>query len=311
MKKTIDELMQAPCWVIDILPEQVPANSSGQYFAVEAYYLEKERLAAIRDKHTNLLLKLNCYLQLSLDGETNPPPKQLAEAVKSRPLCLRAGDALILSEPDDTHMTLFGPDEKLLALVKAIASGEGLFVWQPPEQSPASATDLRLYIPRKEDGWFYVRMMSDPATMAYNAPWFPPDGGIPNAAEEWDGLCAGWIGHTPERFYAYLQRISDGAFVGDVNYHLNSQGTQYDMGVVIYAPERGKGYGRTGLRLLLDRAFRMDGIPCLHNDFETGRDAACRIHRAAGFRDAGSSDGMLHLELTREDYLAACREERK
>ena len=172
------------------------------------------------------------------------------------------------------------------------------------------ATDaLRLYVPQREDGWFYVQMLSDPATMAYNAPWFPPDGCIPNVAEEWDDLCAGWIGHEPERFYAYLQRIYDGVFVGDVNYHLNGQGTQYDMGIVIYAPERGKGYGKAGLRLLLDRAFRVDGVPALRNDFETDRDAACSIHRALGFRDAGGSDGMLHLVLTREDYLAACRAE--
>ena len=36
---------------------------------------------------------------------------------------------MILSEPDDTHMTLFGPDEKLLKLVKLLAAGEGLYVW--------------------------------------------------------------------------------------------------------------------------------------------------------------------------------------
>ena len=171
-----------------------------------------------------------------------------------------------------------------------------------------STTDaLRLYIPHKEDGWFYVQMLSDPATMAYNAPWFPPDGCIPGAAEEWNDLCAGWIGHEPERFYAYLQRISDGVFVGDVNYHLNGPGTQYDMGVVIYAPERGKGYGKAGLGLLLDQAFRVDGIPALHNDFETTRDAAWRIHKDAGFREAGTADGILHLVLTRKDYLASCR----
>ena len=167
------------------------------------------------------------------------------------------------------------------------------------------ATDeLRLYIPRREDGWFYVKMLTDPATMAYNAPWFPPDGCIPGAAEAWENICTSWIGHEPERFYAYLQRVSDGAFVGDVNYHQNGQG----MGIVIYAPERGKGYGKAGLRLLADKALRIDGVPTLRNDFETDRDAACHIHRAVGFRDAGATDGVLHLVLTREDYLAACRE---
>ena len=168
---------------------------------------------------------------------------------------------------------------------------------------------LKLYIPRPEDGWFYVRMMSDPATMAYNAPWFPPDGCIPDAEEEWKALLAGWIGRKevpPKRFYAYLQRIADGAFVGDVNYHCNPAQDFCDMGIVIYAPERGKGYGREGLRLLTERAFRTDGISCLHNDFETTRDAAYRIHIAAGFREVQSGDGMYHLEMTREDYLRRC-----
>lgn len=164
--------------------------------------------------------------------------------------------------------------------------------------------ELRLYVPRPEDGWFYRKMMSDPATMAYNAPWFPPDGCLPDPEGAWADLQAEWIGRAPERFYAYLQRVSDGAFVGDVNYHRHPGRDWCDMGVLIYAPERGKGYGEPGLRLLLDRAFRLDGVPCLHNDFEASRAAAYRIHLAVGFREIRAEDGMLHLELTREEYLS-------
>ena len=162
---------------------------------------------------------------------------------------------------------------------------------------------LRLYIPRAEDGWFYVKMMTDPATMAYNAAWFPPDGCIPDAENEWKELIAQWTDAAPARFYAYLQRCSDGAFVGDVNYHRQPGRDWCDMGIVIYAPERGKGYGKQGLRLLLDRAFRIDGVFCLHNDFETTRDAAYRIHKAVGFRETETENGVIHLKLTREDYL--------
>ena len=156
---------------------------------------------------------------------------------------------------------------------------------------------------RYEEDQSYVKMMSDPETMAYNAPWFPPDGCIPEPEAEWLDLQAQWIGKEPERFYAYLQRKCDGAFVGDVNYHFNPEQNRYDMGIVVYAPERGKGYGRQGLLLLLDRAFKTDGVACLHNDFETTRDAAYHIHKAAGFRDAGIIDGIIQLELTREEYL--------
>lgn len=163
--------------------------------------------------------------------------------------------------------------------------------------------ELQLYIPRAEDGWFYCKMMSDPETMAYNAPWFPPDGCIPALEEEWRKMQASWIGKGPERFYAFLQRKSDGAFVGDVNHHYNPEQSWWDMGIVIYAPERGKGYGKQGLRLLLDRAFNVDGISRLHNDFETTRDAAYHIHKAVGFRETGREGGIIQLELTREEYL--------
>ena len=163
--------------------------------------------------------------------------------------------------------------------------------------------ELELYIPQPEDGWFYVKMMSDPATMAYNAPWFPPDGCIPDPDAGWRDLLEAWIGKGPERFYAFLRRKRDGAFVGDVNDHYNPDRGRWDMGIVIFAPERGKGYGRQGLALLLDHAFRTDGIPRLHNDFEPTRGAALRIHRAAGFRETGTGGGIVQLEISREEYL--------
>ena len=162
---------------------------------------------------------------------------------------------------------------------------------------------LQLYIPSKDDGWFYVKMMSDPETMAYNAPWFPPDGCIPNPEEEWENLMSSWIGCEDKRFYAFLQRASDGCFVGDVNYHYNPEQEWYDMGIVIYAPERGKDYGKQGLNLLLDRAFRVNGISKLRNDFETTRGAAYYVHKSVGFKELGTKDGMFLLEMKREDYL--------
>lgn len=132
MKKSIDELLQTPCWIIDILPEQVPKDSPGQYFAVEDYYLEEERLAAIKQKHINVILKLNCCRDISLDEETavNPSPERIAGEMRRRYLCIMVDDSMILSEPDDTHMTVFDPDEKLLELIKALAAAEGLFVWK-------------------------------------------------------------------------------------------------------------------------------------------------------------------------------------
>lgn len=131
-KSKIEELLQCPYWIIDILPAQVPKDSLGQYFAIEDYYLQDARLAEIKQKHVNLVLKVNCYRDISIDEEDvlNPSPERIAEEMRKRYLFIMVGNSMILSEPDDTHLTVFNPDPELLELIQAIASGEGLYVWK-------------------------------------------------------------------------------------------------------------------------------------------------------------------------------------
>ncbi len=160
---------------------------------------------------------------------------------------------------------------------------------------------LSLYIPGPGELGFYQKLLMDPATMAYNAPWFPPDGCIPFPEADWADWYGDWIGREPLCFFAYLRRESDGAFVGDVNYHYVPEKDRWDMGILIYAPERGKGYGRQGLTLLLDRAFRVDGVRRLHNEFEDERDPALHLHLALGFRETGRENGIVQLLLTKEE----------
>ena len=82
----IEDYLGKPYWVIDILPKQVPANSRGQYFEIEKYYLEHPQLDIIYKKFTDILLKLNCYenMDFSSDGEnwnTNPLPQEIKAAM--------------------------------------------------------------------------------------------------------------------------------------------------------------------------------------------------------------------------------------
>ena len=133
MKKTIEELLQCSYWIIDILPSQVPENSPGQYFAVEKYFLKDKQLSKIKQKHIDLILKLNCYRDISIDEETevNPSVDYIAEQIKERYLYIMTKDSMILSEPDETYLTVFNPDAELLELLKVLANSEGLFVWKP------------------------------------------------------------------------------------------------------------------------------------------------------------------------------------
>ena len=133
MRKTNEELLQEEYWIIDILPMQVPAGSPGRYFTVEEYFLSEPRRTAIKQKHVRLILKLNCYRKIIMDDASEPSPEETEEAVFSRYVSIRIDDCLITSAPDETYLTLYHPDEELLKLVRAIAAGEGLYVWQPQD----------------------------------------------------------------------------------------------------------------------------------------------------------------------------------
>ena len=163
--------------------------------------------------------------------------------------------------------------------------------------------ELKLYVPQLEELGFYKSLLSDPKTMSYNAPWFPPDGCIDFPREEWEGWYSQWITQEPMRFYAYLQKVSDGTFIGDVNFHFNSTDDWWDMGILIMASERGKGYSKQGLKLLLDRAFIDNEVKLLHNSFGKTRYAAYKLHKSLGFIEDEKDDEYFHLFLSREEYL--------
>ena len=148
--RRFDEMMGAlledPYWIVDILPEQVPADAAGQYFAVERYFLRPERIVPPRRKYAELLLRLNCYadMAVSFDScaswETNPDPEPFAERLTglSGNEFLRAvfaeQNAMIDYDHNDKYLTAYDPDSALLDKVRALAAAEGLFVWRAPQE---------------------------------------------------------------------------------------------------------------------------------------------------------------------------------
>ena len=129
MNEKIEELLNKEYWIIDILPKQVKKDSDGQYFSVIEYYLKN--IKEIKRKHINLILKLNCYYDICIEDKINPEIEDIVNTINNKYVFIMINDSMILSEADDTHMTLFNPDNKLLELVKDIANSEGLFVWKP------------------------------------------------------------------------------------------------------------------------------------------------------------------------------------
>lgn len=135
----IDLLLKQPYHVIDLLPEQVPKDSAGQFFAVEQYYRAPDRLRALHGKFADIILKLNCYYDFQVcydygdDWKHAPNPEHLADKIKEMPengfvrVMLASEEAMIDIDGCDIYMTLYGGTDKLVGIVKRLAESEGLF----------------------------------------------------------------------------------------------------------------------------------------------------------------------------------------
>lgn len=170
-------------------------------------------------------------------------------------------------------------------------------------------SSLQLHIPAFDELWYRRRMMSDPATMSYNAGYdlhfagYHKDTGCIDFPEEnWRSWYDRFIGREPEKFYAYVVRESDGEFVGEVVLRQEGTAGRYEMGVVIEACYRGMGYSEEALKMLMDVAFGRLNAKVVCNDFERSRTAALKLHLKTGF-EIVREDDCVHLELSRERYL--------
>ena len=141
----IEALLNKPYWVIDILPEQVPEDSAGQYFAIEQYYFQQPGITDIHRRFTDILLKLNCYSDFLVcfpDQEQqirNPEPEKLVSWINAeqKDLCivLAGEDVLITLNHDDTYMTVYNPSEALIYRIRKLAMAHGLLFWQPNQEN--------------------------------------------------------------------------------------------------------------------------------------------------------------------------------
>ena len=166
-----------------------------------------------------------------------------------------------------------------------------------------------LYTPKLEELWYREQMMLDPDTMSYNKGYeefegydketgciaFPPN--------RWNAWYDYFIGNEPQRFYAYIVRIEDGKFIGEVNLHKSKENDWYEMGIVLEARYRGLWYSIEALKLLLKHAFITMNASAVHNKFEIERKAAIQTHLSAGFTEYEKDNNMIELIITREQYF--------
>lgn len=99
----IECLLEKSFWVVDFLPEQVSADRSKQYFAVENFCCNSRYINQLYQKFAYLIIKLSCYF----DVDGNPSPKYIFDQVTD---CTTRGYVNFLFADEDVLVTLNGGD---------------------------------------------------------------------------------------------------------------------------------------------------------------------------------------------------------
>ena len=143
LEALVEELLEAPYFVADILPERVPKDSEGQYFAVEKYFCAPERLADIYRRHAEVMLRFNCCHSMFVTfdwGETwerDPEPegfvRRVTELAGGGAGFMRAvfpGPKLMIElDAGDTWTSVCCRGGEAPETLRALVSSAGLFLW--------------------------------------------------------------------------------------------------------------------------------------------------------------------------------------
>ena len=172
--------------------------------------------------------------------------------------------------------------------------------------------NIKLYLPKENELDFAKNLLNDPATMAYNRGYNLPSPGydketgtITHDQAYWEKWYELYFSNPGTFFYAYIYDKDLKSFVGDVNFHPSRLNDfTRDIGIVIKDEFRGQGYGKIGLKLLIDKAFSFENITSLHNEFEECRQKSLKIHKELGFKPIENNNKIIDLLLKKTEYMS-------
>lgn len=132
----VEMLLEKKFYIIDILPQIASKN----FFEVEQYYLNSEKLKEFNCKIENILLKLLCYYNYSVyykdKWKNNITINELLQNIRNvienkkdfLNILINENNTLIQLNNSDLYMTIYNPDKKLLEIITDLAKSEGLFI---------------------------------------------------------------------------------------------------------------------------------------------------------------------------------------
>ena len=111
----IDQLINMPYYMIDLLPRRVQKKNREQFLAVEEYFRKEKQLKKFCGKVISILLKLNSYYNIEVgfgnEWKKNPKPEKLEKTVQK---CIMG-------------RKVYNPDKKMQKMLNRLAKAEGLF----------------------------------------------------------------------------------------------------------------------------------------------------------------------------------------
>ena len=149
--------------------------------------------------------------------------------------------------------------------------------------------ELFLSVPTKDDIWVKKEINEDPNSMDYNAGYNVSyagynyeDGTIKTDLKELQlNWLPRWIGQEPNKYFAFVRRFVDGAYIGYVYFKDKTELGQ-EIGIVIKGDYRGKGYSTKAIKLLCEKADEM-GVKKLFHQIPENRVAAIKADLNNGF----------------------------
>ena len=139
----IDNLLEKSCYIMGFLPEQVNEKTGGQFFDVENFLINSDRYTVFMEKFESIILKLMCYYHTSIYWNTwvdYPQPEKVAEITSEMSehhsgilnVLFPQENTLLVFEWGDLNLSVYNPSEQVQAIMKKLASSEGLF-WRKSE----------------------------------------------------------------------------------------------------------------------------------------------------------------------------------
>ena len=145
-----------------------------------------------------------------------------------------------------------------------------------------------LKTPIREELKYRKKWLSDPNTMSYNAGfdlelkgYDKSTGTIIKTSEELNDWYDKWVGHEPDRFFAYIYVENIEEPIGEIYYY--PDGNIHSMGILIDNKYRGNGYSYSALLELEKIAFEKNKISELSDMVPLDRIGAVKAFKKAGF----------------------------